>query len=121
HHYGDHGAAGPGGADLGSEREDTVLGAAKEMTEKLVSLLSSARGWASEYPVLVSQPDVSSLQLRPDQQKVIAITSKPTNAWPALASVTHVLDPRIPELHVVENRTAESVVLTLRFRQPTDW
>ena len=121
HHYGDHGAAGPGGADLGSERADTVLGAANETTEKLVSLLSPAKGSASDYPVLVSRPNVSSLQLRPDQEKLIVISSIPMNAWPALASVTHVLDPKIPGLHVAESRTTESVSLTLRFRQPPDW
>jgi hypothetical protein len=121
HHYGDHAAAGPGGADLGPERADSVLGVANDTSERVVSLLSPSKGSPSDYPVLVSQPEVSSLHLRPDQQKLIVISSNPPNAWPALASFTHLLDPRIPELQLAENRTAESVVLTLRFREPADW
>jgi len=119
HHYGERSAAGPGGADAGSESADDVLGAGKEITEKLVSLLTS--GPASDYPVLVPVPNVSSLSLRPDEERAIAITARPANAWPALASLTHVVDPSIPELHVEENRTAENATLTLRFREPVGY
>ena len=50
------------------------------------------QGEPSDYPVLVSTPDTTSLWLKPGIERTLAITAQPPNAWPALASIAHMLD-----------------------------
>ena len=120
HHYADHATSGPGGGEFGLQ-ESEVLGAGTEVTDKLVSLLDPGQGSPSDYPVLVSKPDVTSVWLKPNEERSIAITAQPPNAWPALASLAHFVDPKVPELHVAEDRTDSNLTLRLRFSEPDDF
>src|SRR4029077_9352572 len=79
------------------------------------------QGQPSDYPVLVADPDTTSLWLKPGIERTLIITSEPVNAWPALASFTHTLDPKVPDLHIAEERLEHSVILKLRFDPPDDF
>lgn len=120
HQYADHVVSGIG-AEPGLQDADGPLGAAATVPESLVSLLSDDQGQPSDYPVLVSAPDATSLWLKPGVERSLTITSQPPNAWPALASFTHALDSKVPELHIAEERTDTSVILKLRFDPPDDF
>ncbi len=121
HHYSDHATSGPGGAEFGAQDTDTVLGAGKPMTDRLVSLLSPDTGSPSDYPVLTSKPDTTSMWIKPEEERSVSISSNPLNAWPALATLAHTIDPKIPELHVAEERTDGDATLRLRFHPPDDF
>lgn len=120
HQYADHVATGSG-LEPGTQDANALLGAAPPVPESLVSLLDPEQGQASDYPVLVSTPDTTSLWLKPGVERSLAITSQPPNAWPALASIAHTLDSKVPELHIAEERSAIALTLKLRFDPPDDF
>jgi len=120
HHYSDHVVPGIG-EESGREVAHAALGSAKPVTDSLVALLSPEEGEPSEYPVLVSKPDTSSLALKPGVERSLLITSNPANAWPTLASVAYALDSKVPELHISEERSDTAVILGLRFDPPRDF
>jgi hypothetical protein len=120
HQYADHVVLGKGN-EPGLQDADDVLGGAAIVPEPLVSLLSEDQGQPSDYPVLVADPDTTSLWLKPGIERTLIITSEPVNAWPALASFTHTLDSKVPELHIAEERLEHSVILKLRFDPPDDF
>lgn len=120
HHYSDHATTG-GAGEFGTQVTDTTLGTGTVTTADLVSLLPPDTGLPSEYPVLISSPDATSLVLRPNEERVVTIASNPVNAWPALADFTQSIDPPVPELHVAEERSDNDVALRLRFQPPDDF
>jgi hypothetical protein len=120
HQYADHVAKGAG-LEPGNQDADALLGTAPPVPESLVSLLDPDQGSPSDYPVLVSIPDATSLWLKPDTERTLTIAAQPANAWPALASIAHTLDSKVPELHIAEERTATALVLKLRFDPPDDF
>src|SRR4029077_10227328 len=91
HQYADHVVAGIG-AESGMDDAEAALGVSRPISDSLVQLLSPDHGETSEYPVLVASPETSSLWLKPGVEKLLAITSRPENAWPALANFTYALD-----------------------------
>lgn len=121
HHYADHATTGPGGGEFGAQATDATMGAGASAESELVSFLSPDKGLPSEYPVLTSRPDVTSLVLRPNEERVVTVAANPANAWPALADFTHSIDPAVPELHVAEDRSESDVTLRLRFQPPDDF
>jgi len=120
HHYADHAIAGKGG-EVGLEQAESALGAATPVPESLVSLLSPEHGQAADYPVLAVIPEASSCTLRPGIDRVLTVTSHPSSAWSALASLTSTVDPKVPELHVAEDRAAKSAAIRLLFDPPKDF
>src|SRR4029077_11188997 len=120
HQYADHVVAGIG-AESGMDDAEAALGVSRPISDSLVQLLSPDHGEPSEYPVLVASPETSSLWLKPGVEKLLAITSRPENAWPALANFTYALDSRVPELHIEEERSASAILLRLRFDPPFDF
>ena len=120
HQYADHVITGKG-SEPGMEDTDALLGGAPPVPESAVSLLTGDRGQPADFPVLVASPDATSLWLKPGGERTLTITSEPANAWPALASFTFAVDPKVPELHISEERLANSLVLKLRFDPAEDF
>jgi hypothetical protein len=120
HQYADHVAKGSG-LEPGNQDIEALLGTAAPVPQSLVSLLDPDHGEPSDYPVLVSTPDTTSLWLKPGIERTLAITAQPPNAWPALASIAHTLDSKVPELHVAEDRSAAALTLRLHFDPPDDF
>ncbi len=120
HQYADHVTKGSG-LDPGNQDVEALLGTAPPVSESLVALLNPDEGKPSDYPVLVSTPDTTSLWLKPGTERTLTVTAQPVNAWPALASIAHALDSKVPELHIAEDRSASALVLKLRFDPPNDF
>jgi hypothetical protein len=120
HQYADHVSKGSG-LEPGSQDAEALLGTAPPVPASLVSLLDPDQGEPSDYPVLISNPDTTSLWLKPGIERSLVITARPPNAWPALASIAHTLDSKIPELHIAEERSATALTLKLRFDPPDDF
>jgi hypothetical protein len=51
----------------------------------------------------------------------LTVSAQPANAWSALAGFEYLVDPKIPELHISEIKTASSTTLALRFEPPQDF
>lgn len=120
HQYADHVTKGSG-LEPGNQDTEASFGTAAPMPQSLVSLLDPAQGEPSDYPVLVSTPDTTSLWLKPGVERTLTITARPGNAWPALATIAHALDSKVPELHVGEERSDSALTLRLRFDPPDDF
>lgn len=118
HQHADHVIPGTGGegGDLGN---DPAFGVAKPTSGDVVSLKHPTEGEQAEYPVL--KADATSLWLKPNEERTLAITSEPANAWPALAGSAHVLDNEVPELHIAEEQTATGLQFRMRFVPPDDF
>jgi hypothetical protein len=120
HQYADHVTKGSG-LEPGNQDVEALLGSAPPVPESLVSLLNPDQGEPSDYPVLVSTPDTTSLWLKPGIERTLTIGAQPSNAWPAVASIAHTLDSKVPELHIAEERSATGFTLKLRFDPPDDF
>ena len=101
HQYADHAVTGFGN-DAGAENASFTPGAGAAIDQGIVAFTSARHGEASDYPVLVSDPETTTMSLRPGVERTLRVTSKPANAWPALAAFLYELDSRVPELHVDE-------------------
>jgi len=85
---------------------------------KVVSLFDPSRGSESEYPVLVAQPPISAIRLKPNEPRTIKIRSTPPNAWPALADLMVQTNKDLPELNAEALQLADGGDLTLEFAEP---
>lgn len=120
HQYSDHVTHGAG-LEPGHQDAEALLGTAPPVPATLVSLLNPDQGQPSDYPVLIAKPDTTSLWIKPNSERSLEVSASPPNAWPALASMAHTLDSKIPELHISEERSASALTLKLRFDPPSDF
>ena len=104
-------AAAPWSSRHGSRTGAGLLGSGSTVATKFASsrwtgahmfTKTSVSGWGFAWPSLV-------------------ITSAPANAWPALANFAYSLDPKVPELHIAEKRSATDIKLKLHFNPPDDF
>src|SRR5262245_39079134 len=78
HQYADHIARGSG-LEPGNQNVEALLGTAPPVAESPVALLNPDEGEPSDYPVLVSMPDTTSLWLKPGTERTLTITAQPAN------------------------------------------
>lgn len=115
HKFGLNLTEGPGFHGSGSGEG---VGSFVDSEGKVVSLFDPNRGAESEYPVLVSQPPISSIRLKPNEPRTIRVKSTPPNAWPALADLTAQTSKDVPELKAEILHLPDGGELTLEFKEP---
>lgn len=94
------------------------IGSFVDSEGKVVSLFDPSRGTESEYPVLVAQPPISAIGLKPNEPRTIKIKSTPPNAWPALADLMVQTNKDLPELKAEVLQLPDGGDLTLQFVEP---
>ena len=115
HNSGWHTSEGEGFSGAGSGAD---FGTFADREGKVVSLFDPARGTGSEYPVLMAQPQMSTLRLRPNEERTIGIKSAPPNAWPALSSFVVQASKDMPELKVKGVQLPDRGEVSLQFVEP---
>jgi len=97
----------------GESQEDGDPGLRIIKKGNVVMLLRTPKGEEAGLPALVSRP--AAIQLVPNEAKQIIVTSKPAEAWPALATL--IVDQTISDLQVTQERSADRVRLKLEFQE----
>lgn len=109
---------GVGGA--GSRTVSEQAGLATRSVSAAVSLMHPKSGVAADYPVLVTATK-GALRLHPNEERVVSVTSIPTNAWLARSTFEVEPDPDHPELRVVHEAQADQGAIALTFKEPPDF
>ena len=107
-----------GSATAGDSRDADELGFKIINKGGVVSLLPPDTGQPADYPVLRSQPAASTIRLRPNQPREIAIKSIPSGHWAAISQLVVEPDPRVLELSVSKEKLDDHGKLTLTFKEP---
>jgi hypothetical protein len=78
-------------------------------------------GDKGDEPVLVVNPEVCTVRLRPNETRRLTLTSQPISEWRNLESIDLEVDPTVEELSVVQNALSLSATIDLKFDQPENW
>lgn len=105
---------------LGSSTIGENAGLGSRSRSAAVSLLDPTAGVAANYPVLTT-PVKGSLRLHPNEERVVSVTSIPTNAWLARSTFEVEPDPDHPELRVVHHAQTDQGAIAMTFREPPDF
>ena len=116
HNFAGHTALGKGASGAAEKGDD--LGLKTKVEGGVVILQQGDRGSPADYPVLISQPAGNSIRVRPNERRLVTITSQPSNAWSAIASLVIEQSEDLPELIVSEKRLAEYARIELHFEEP---
>lgn len=117
HDHGEHVITGGAGAG-GDGKNDETFGFTTVKTGQVVSLVPPDQGAAAELPVITTKPDANTIRVKPGEERIFNIKSRPFNAWAALADMVIEVEPKVPELTLVRERQAEREVVKLIFSEP---
>jgi hypothetical protein len=87
----------------------------------VVTILPPESGSAADYPVLTSQPAWSTIRLRPNVEREVAIKSIPSGHWAAISQFNVENDPGVFELSVKKEKLEDHGKVTLLFTQPKNF
>jgi len=110
-----------GASAAGDGESQDKIGIRTETKGGVVTLLLPEQGQAADYPVLFSQPASSIVRIRPNQTREVSLKSMPSNAWPALASLSVEPDATVPELSVTTEKYDDHAKVSFLFREPKDF
>jgi hypothetical protein len=83
-----------------SSRQEGAPGALV-LTQDVVTEDAPTVGTLGSEPVLQLRPDISTIRLKPNEERRVTIAAKPDSAWKALNGMTLTFDPPVKELQVV--------------------
>ncbi len=99
------------------EDMDGVLDTTKEVVVKEYPEI----GDKGNEPVLIVNPEVYTIRLRPNETKRLTLTSQPVSEWRNLGSVDLRVEPIVEELSVVHDTLSRSATIDLTFNEPENW
>lgn len=87
----------------------------------VVSLRPQTEGEAAVYPVLVSRPSRSRIQVNPGKARSFIVESTPSDAWAAIGDLRVGVSPNLPGLTVERELRPDSAIISLTYEEQEDF
>jgi hypothetical protein len=107
-----------GTAEPGPMSGDASTAFGKDKKQQVVVEDQPEVGDAAQAPVLVMDPDIHKIRLRPEVERSVVVASVPDKAWADSENLLIRLQPAIEELSLTETPTGHGAELRFFFHEP---
>jgi hypothetical protein len=112
---------GHGHVEAGQESRDPGAAGSLTQTQGVVVHGEATEGEPATGPVLVLQPDLAAVRLKPNEERRLMVKTRPVDGWKSLESLSVTIDPPIKELQVTRSSQLEGEDVALKFDEPEDF
>jgi hypothetical protein len=109
-----------GTLESGNQSEKNI-GDSLELSNEVVVQENPEEGDKGNEPVLIVNPEMHTIRLRPNETKRLTLTSQPISEWQNYESLDLKFESTIKELSIIQNTLSRGVTIDFIFDEPEDW